>query len=72
MKKMSEIEFVKKFCEAMGGDGFFMIDSIGQDELFKMQDSVADLIIEQANAGLPLAIRMSAHFPRAFSLNYTK
>jgi len=63
------IEFIDKLCELMGGDNFFLGDQYGQEELFEMQDSIANLIAKNANDGLGLARHMVNKFPRTFSTN---
>ena len=60
-------EFIDKLCELMGGDNFFMCDQYDQDELFGMQDSIAEYITESANEGSSFASKMIDNFPRTFT-----
>jgi hypothetical protein len=60
------VEFIDQLCELMGGDRFFLCDQYCQDDLFEMQDSIANLIAENANNGLGLAKYMVNKFPSTF------
>lgn len=60
------VEFIDQLCELMGGDRFFLRDQYCQDDLFEMQDSIANLIAENANNGLGLAKYMVNKFPSTF------
>jgi hypothetical protein len=60
------VEFIDQLCELMGGDRFFLCDQYCQDDLFEMQDSIANLIAENANDGLGLAKYMVNKFPSTF------
>ena len=60
------VEFIDQLCELMGGDRFFLCDQYDQDDLFEMQDSIANLIAENANNGLGLAKYMVNKFPSTF------
>jgi len=59
------VEFIDQLCELMG-EGFFLRDQWGQDELFEMQDSIARHIAHNANEGLGLAEYMVDKFPSTF------
>mgnify|MGYP000644507945 len=60
------VEFIDQLCELMGGDRFFLCDQYCQDDLFEMQDKIANLIVENANNGLGLAKYMVNKFPSTF------
>ena len=60
------VEFIDQLCELMGGDRFFLCDQYDQDDLFEMQDKIANLIAENANDGLGLAKYMVNKFPSTF------
>ncbi len=60
------VEFIDQLCELMGGDRFFLCDQYCQDDLFEMQDKIANLIVENANDGLGLAKYMVNKFPSTF------
>ena len=60
------VEFIDQLCELMGGDKFFLCDQYCQDDLFEMQDNIANLIAENANNGLGLAKYMVNKFPSTF------
>ena len=60
------VEFIDQLCELMGGDRFFLCDQYCQDDLFEMQDKIANLIAENANNGLGLAKYMVDKFPSTF------
>ena len=60
------VEFIDQLCELMGGDRFFLCDQYCQDDLFEMQDNIANLIAENANNGLGLAKYMLNKFPSTF------
>ena len=59
------VEFIDQLCELMG-EGFFLRDQYCQDDLFEMQDNIANLIAENANNGLGLAKYMVNKFPSTF------
>ncbi len=59
------VEFIDQLCELMG-EGFFLRDQYCQDDLFEMQDNIANLIAENANDGLGLAKHMVNKFPSTF------
>ena len=59
------VEFIDQLCELMG-EGFFLRDQYDQDDLFEMQDKIANLIAENANNGLGLAKYMVNKFPSTF------
>lgn len=59
------VEFIDQLCELMG-EGFFLRDQYCQDDLFEMQDNIANLIAENANDGLGLAKYMVNKFPSTF------
>ena len=59
------VQFIDDLCELMG-DNFFLCDQYDQDDLFEMQDSIAKLIANNANAGLGLAKYMVNKFPSTF------
>jgi|TARA_R110000764_G_scaffold33547_1_gene75201 hypothetical protein len=58
--------FITKLTEALGGDNFFLCDLIDQDDLFEMQDKIATLIANGANAGISSAKTMVALLPNSF------
>jgi len=60
------VKFIDQLCELMGGDRFFLCDQYCQDDLFEMQDNIANLIAENANDGLGLAKYMVNKFPSTF------
>ena len=60
------VEFIDQLCELMGGDRFFLCDQYCQDDLFEMQDNIANLIAENANDGLGLAKYIVNKFPSTF------
>lgn len=66
MTKMTNLQFIEELCKLLGNDEFFYRDLYDQDDLFEMQDSVAQLIAGQANAGLGIARYMVKQFPNAF------
>ena len=64
------VAFIDKLCELMGGDNFFYCDGYDQDELFELQDSIANHIAKTANEGLGLAKYMVDKFPRTFQTDF--
>ena len=62
---MKNSEFITQLCEILKDD-FFLCDRIYQEELFKMQDQLAELICKAANDGLPMAKQMIINLPRTF------
>lgn len=54
---MTQSEFNDRLVDILGGDGFFLTDSIWQEELFDMQAKLSDLIVEAVNSrsNVPLA-----------------
>lgn len=65
------IDFIDQLCELMGGDRFFLCDRYDQDDLFEMQDKIANLIADNANNGLGLAKYMVNKFPSTFKTEYS-
>lgn len=61
------VMFINELCRLMGGDRFFLCDQYNQDDLFEMQDSIAKLIVDNANNGLGLAKFMVDQFPSTFT-----
>ena len=64
---MKSSDFITQFC-AILKDDFFLCDMIYQEELFDMQDQIANLICQGANDGLPIAKQMAKQFPRTFNI----
>ena len=60
------VEFITKFVEILGGDNFLLCDRIDQDDLFEMQDGIANLIADNANEGLGLAKHIASLCPTTF------
>ena len=65
------VQFIDELCELMGGDKFFLCDQYCQDDLFEMQDKIANLIADNANDGLGLAKYMVGKFPSTFKTDTT-
>ena len=59
------VEFIDELCDILG-DNFFLCDTLDQDELFEMQDKLANLIAKGANLNLGLATYMAKKFPETF------
>ena len=59
------VEFIDELCDILG-DNFFLCDTLDQDELFEMQDKLANLIARGANLNLGLATYMAKKFPETF------
>jgi hypothetical protein len=51
MVNMTQAQFNDKLVDILGGDRFLLSDMIDQDDLFSMQDSLAQLIVEAYNNG---------------------
>jgi hypothetical protein len=62
------VKFIDELCELMGGDRFFLCDQYSQDDLFEMQDKIANHIAIHANKGLGLASYMVSKFPTTFTV----
>jgi hypothetical protein len=60
------VEFITRFVEILGGDNFLLCDRIDQDDLFEMQDGIANLIADNANEGLGLAKHIVSLCPTTF------
>jgi hypothetical protein len=71
MKQSKNVLFIDELCELMGGDRFFLCDQYCQDDLFEMQDKIANLIANNANEGLGLAKFMVGKFPSTFKTETT-
>ena len=63
---MTNKMFITELLEILGGDNFFLRDLIDQEELFTMQDSIALLIANSANKGVPIAKNMVDLLPNSF------
>jgi hypothetical protein len=59
-------EFVAEFIEILGGDDFFLCDLVDQDDLYKMQNDLANLIAESANSGTSIAKFIADLLPQTF------
>ena len=59
------VEFIDELCNILG-DNFFLCDTLDQDELFEMQEKLANLIARGANLNLGLATYMAKKFPETF------
>ena len=70
MTQSKNVQFIDELCELMG-DKFFLCDGYDQEELFEMQDSIANHIAKNANEGLGLAKYMVDKFPITFKTEYT-
>ena len=62
------VDFIDQLCVLMGGDNFFLCDQYCQDDLWQMQDNIANHIANNANAGLGLAKHMVNNFPSTFKV----
>ena len=62
------VDFIDQLCVLMGGDNFFLCDQYCQDDLFEMQDKIANHIANNANTGLGLAKHMVNNFPSTFKV----
>ena len=65
MTQSKNVQFIDELCELMG-DKFFLCDGYDQEELFEMQDAIANHIATNANNGLALANYMVGKFPITF------
>lgn len=69
---MKPSEFNTRLVKIIGNDKFLLTDSIDQEELFEMQDSIAELLTEAFNSGsnIPLVTAWVKNCPVAFKLNF--
>lgn len=65
MKNKTHI-FLTELAEALNNDNFFLSDSYCQEQLFEMQDKIANLVCKHANNGSTAAQKFSQQFPRTF------
>ena len=63
---MTNTKFITEFTELLGGDNFFLCDTIDQDQLYTMQDSLAILIAHASNEDNVLATKMVELLPHVF------
>ena len=63
---MNNTKFITEFTELLGGDNFFLCDRIDQDQLFTMQDGIANLIANASNEGNVVATKMVKLLPHVF------
>ena len=66
--KPKNVEFIEEFIEILGGDNFFLCDLIDQDDLFTMQDKLAQLIANHANNGTSVARHLVPLLPNTFNV----
>lgn len=66
MQHMSDTQLIQTIGKILS-DQFFLSDMIWQEDLFKMQDQLAELITSQANAGSRLAMRFADTCPKTFT-----
>jgi len=72
---MTASEFNEKLVDILGGDNFFLTDRIDQEDLFRMQDDLANLIAEAYNTSrtrIPLVLTFARKCPRSFSREEVK
>ena len=72
---MTASEFNEKLVDILGGDNFFLTDSIDQEDLFRMQDDLANLIAEAYNTSrtrIPLVLTFARKCSRSFSREEVK
>jgi hypothetical protein len=63
---MNNTKFITEFTELLGADDFFLCDRIDQDQLFAMQDGIANLIANASNDGNIMATKMVQLLPNVF------
>ena len=63
---MNNTKFITEFTELLGADDFFLCDRIDQDQLFAMQDGIANLIANASNDGNIMATKMVKLLPNVF------
>jgi len=63
---MTNTKFITEFTELLGADDFFLCDRIDQDQLFAMQDGIANLIANASNDGNIMATKMVQLLPNVF------
>ena len=63
---MTNTQFTQKLAEALGDD-FFLCDRLDQEELFELQDKVANLIATASNEGCGIAKAMVKKLPQTFT-----
>ena len=63
---MNNTKFITEFTELLGADDFFLCDRIDQDQLFAMQDGLANLIANASNEGNVVATKMVKLLPNVF------
>ncbi len=63
---MTNTKFITEFTELLGADDFFLCDRIDQDQLFAMQDGIANLIANASNDGNIMATKMVKLLPNVF------
>ena len=63
---MTNTKFITEFTELLGADDFFLCDRIDQDQLFAMQDGLANLIANASNEGNVVATKMVKLLPNVF------
>jgi len=63
---MTNTKFITEFTELLGADDFFLCDLIDQDQLFTMQDGLANLIANASNEGNVVATKMVKLLPNVF------
>jgi hypothetical protein len=66
--KPKNVEFIEEFIEILGGDNFFLCDRIDQDDLFTMQDQLAQLIANHSNNGTSVARHLVPLLPNTFNV----
>ena len=69
---MTQSEFNKRLVSIIGNDRFLLTDSIDQEELFQMQDSINELLCEAFNScgNIPLARMWVKNCPVTFQIKY--
>ena len=63
-ERLTNLKFAAKFADLIGE--FMFCESVNQDRLFAMQDSVADLIIDGMNQNLGIAHIFHKKWPHMF------
>lgn len=69
---MNNQKFAEALVKVLGGDNFFLTDRLDQEELFQIQDGLANLIAEVANgpvgAANDLCNRLVNQLPNTFKI----
>lgn len=64
---MNNAKLLHEIFNTLGNDKFLLCDRINQEDLFEIQDKLAQLIVKAANADNLTAVMLTKQMPASFN-----